>query len=57
MRLGRKIRDKAQAVKAWTRQRLGRVTGNQHQQVAGKTDRVVGNLKQACGKVKDAFKR
>ena len=57
MSLGRKIRDKAQAVKGWARQRLGRVTGNQRLQVAGKTDRVVGNLKQSGGKFKDAFKR
>ncbi|MEU7744321.1 CsbD family protein [Nonomuraea sp. NPDC049158] len=57
MGLGRKIRDKAQAVKGWARQRLGRATGNQRLQAAGKTDRVVGNLKQAGRKVKDAFKR
>jgi uncharacterized protein YjbJ (UPF0337 family) len=57
MSLGRKIRDRAQAVKGWVRQRLGRATGNQRLQVEGKTDRVVGNLRQAGGKVKDAFKR
>jgi uncharacterized protein YjbJ (UPF0337 family) len=57
MSLGRKIRDKAQAIKGWVRQRLGRATGNQRQQAEGKSDRVVGNLKQAGGKVKDAFKR
>ncbi|MGN9837194.1 CsbD family protein [Nonomuraea sp. H19] len=57
MSLGRKIRDKAQAVKGWARQRLGRATGNQRQQAAGKSDRVAGNLRQAGGKVKDAFKR
>ncbi|MEU4235153.1 CsbD family protein [Nonomuraea sp. NPDC026600] len=57
MSLGRKIRDKAQVVKGWARQRLGRATGNKRLQAAGKTDRVVGNLKQAGGKAKDAFKR
>ncbi|WP_424534289.1 CsbD family protein [Sphaerisporangium viridialbum] len=57
MSLSRKIRDKAQAVRGWARQRLGRATGNQRLQGAGKSDRVVGNLKQAGGKVKDAFKR
>ncbi|MBT2235791.1 CsbD family protein [Nonomuraea sp. NEAU-A123] len=57
MSLGRKIRDRAQVVKGWARQRLGRATGNQRLQAEGKTDRVVGNLKQAGGKAKDAFKR
>lgn len=57
MSLGRKIRDKAQVVKGWARQRYGRATGNQRQQSEGKSDRVAGNLRQAGGKVKDAFKR
>ncbi|MEU4580188.1 CsbD family protein [Nonomuraea sp. NPDC023979] len=57
MSLGRKIRDKAQAVKGWARQSLGRATGNQRLQAEGKSDRVAGNLRQAGGKVKDAFKR
>ncbi|MEV1171423.1 CsbD family protein [Nonomuraea sp. NPDC049784] len=57
MSLGRKIRDKAQAVKGWVRQRLGRATGNPRQQAEGKSDRLAGNLRQAGGKVKDAFKR
>lgn len=57
MSFGKKIRDKAQVVKGWARQRLGRATGNQRLQSEGKTDRVVGNLKQALGKARDAFKR
>jgi uncharacterized protein YjbJ (UPF0337 family) len=57
MSLSRKIRDKAQAIRGWARQRLGRATGNQRLQSSGKSDRVVGNLKQAGGKVRDAFKR
>ncbi|MEV5503610.1 CsbD family protein [Nonomuraea fuscirosea] len=57
MSLGKKIRDKAQAVKGWARQRYGRATGNERLQAEGRTDRVVGNLKQAGGKVNDAFKR
>ncbi|MEU7838376.1 MULTISPECIES: CsbD family protein [unclassified Nonomuraea] len=56
MSLGTKIRDKAQVVKGWARQRLGRATDNQRLQAEGKTDRVMGNLKQAGGKAKDAFK-
>jgi uncharacterized protein YjbJ (UPF0337 family) len=57
MSMSRKIRDKAQAVKGWAGQRFGRATGNQRLQAEGKSDRVMGNLKQAGGKVKDAFKR
>ncbi|MEV4077279.1 CsbD family protein [Nonomuraea fuscirosea] len=57
MSLGRKIRDKVQAFKGWVRQRLGRATGNQRQQAGGRNDRVIGNLRQAGGKVKDAFRR
>jgi uncharacterized protein YjbJ (UPF0337 family) len=57
MSRGRKITGKAQAIKGWVRQRLGRATGNRRLQAEGKTDRVVGNLKQAGGKVKNAFKR
>jgi uncharacterized protein YjbJ (UPF0337 family) len=57
MSLSRKIKDKAQVIKGRARQRLGLATGNQRLQVAGKTDQVLGNLKQAGEKAKDAFKR
>jgi uncharacterized protein YjbJ (UPF0337 family) len=38
-------------------QRFGHVTGNRRQQIAGKSDRVAGNLKQTGRKAGDAFKR
>ncbi|MGN9847501.1 hypothetical protein ACTMTI_56520 [Nonomuraea sp. H19] len=56
MSLRWEIDNKVQALKRWARQRLGRATGNQRHQVAGKTDRAVGNLKQPGGKVQDASK-
>lgn len=57
MTLTRKIRDKAQAIQGRAMQRLGRATGNQRMETGGKTDRVLGNLKQSGTKVKDVFKR
>ncbi|GAA3525378.1 CsbD family protein [Nonomuraea rosea] len=51
------ISNKLQVLKGWAKRWLGRVTGNRRQQAAGKSDRVVGTLKQAGGRVKDAFKR
>ncbi|WP_327590201.1 CsbD family protein [Nonomuraea sp. NBC_00507] len=50
------INNKVQALKGWVRQRLGRATGNQRHQAAGKTDRVVGHLEQPDGRVNDAPK-
>jgi uncharacterized protein YjbJ (UPF0337 family) len=57
MSLSRKIRDKVQAIKGRAKQRFGRATGNQRLTTEGKTDRVLGNLKQSGEKAKDAFKR
>jgi uncharacterized protein YjbJ (UPF0337 family) len=57
MSLSRKIRNKAQVIMGWARQRLGLATGNQRLQAAGKTDQVMGNLKRVGEKAKDAFKR
>ncbi|MFI6928352.1 CsbD family protein [Nonomuraea spiralis] len=57
MSLRWEISNKVQAFKGWARQRFGRVTGNRRQQATGKSDRVVGNLKQAGDKARDAFKR
>ncbi|MEV0148973.1 MULTISPECIES: CsbD family protein [unclassified Nonomuraea] len=51
------IGNKLQALKGWARQRLGRTTGDRSRQSAGRADRVAGNLKQAGGKIKDAFRR
>ncbi|MEV5897613.1 CsbD family protein [Nonomuraea fuscirosea] len=56
MSLRWEISNKVQALKGWARQCFGRVTGNRRQQIAGKSDRVAGNLKQAGGKARDAFK-
>ncbi|MGI5290977.1 CsbD family protein [Nonomuraea polychroma] len=57
MSLRWEISNKVQVLKGWARQRFGRVTGNRRQQIAGKSDRVAGNLKQAGRKARDAFKR
>lgn len=57
MSLRWEIRNKVQVLKGWARQRFGRVTGNRRQQIAGKSDRVAGNLKQVGRKARDAFKR
>ncbi|TMR07122.1 CsbD family protein [Nonomuraea turkmeniaca] len=56
MSLRWEIDNKVQAFKRWARQRLGRATGDQRHQVAGKPDRVVGHLKQPGGKADDASK-
>ncbi|MFG1708038.1 hypothetical protein ACFLIM_33000 [Nonomuraea sp. M3C6] len=50
------IDNKVQALKGWVRQRLGRAAATQRHPVAGKTDRVVGNLERSGRKAKDAPK-
>ena len=57
MSLRWEISNKVQVFKGWVRQRFGRVTGNRREQIAGKSDRVAGNLKQVGRKAGDAFKR
>ncbi|MFB4285857.1 MULTISPECIES: CsbD family protein [unclassified Nonomuraea] len=57
MSLRRKIKNKAQVVKGWARQRLGLATGNKRLQAGGKTSQAMGHLKQGGEKAKDALKR
>ena len=51
-----KLRDKAQAAKGETKEKVGDATDNQQWQAEGKADKAKGNLKQAGEKVKDAGK-
>jgi uncharacterized protein YjbJ (UPF0337 family) len=50
-----KLRDKAQAAKGASKEKLGDATDNEQWQVEGKADKAKGDLKQAGEKVKDAF--
>src|SRR3954466_8573754 len=50
-----KLRDKAQAAKGASKEKLGDATDNEQWQAEGKADKAKGNLKQAGEKVKDAF--
>ena len=51
-----KFRDKAQVLRGRIKRNTGEVTGNRRLQAEGSTDKVMGNLKQAGEKVKDAFR-
>jgi uncharacterized protein YjbJ (UPF0337 family) len=51
-----KFRDKAQVLRGRIRWNTGEVTGNRRLQAEGRADQVMGNLKQAGEKVKDAFR-
>lgn len=57
MSFEQKIRNKAQELKGRITEGIGRATRNPRLKRQGKTDRVVGNLKQSGGKTKDAFRR
>ena len=50
-----KLRDKAQAAKGETKEKIGDATDNEQWQAEGKADEMKGNLKQAGEKVKGAF--
>ncbi|MGN9786539.1 CsbD family protein [Nonomuraea sp. ZG12] len=52
-----KIRAKAQVLLGRVKQRLGLATGDQRLRSAGRNDQVMGNLKQAGEKAKNAFRR
>jgi uncharacterized protein YjbJ (UPF0337 family) len=52
-----KFRDKAQELRGRIKRNTGDVTGNRRLQGEGRADEVMGNLKQAGEKVKDAFRR
>jgi uncharacterized protein YjbJ (UPF0337 family) len=51
-----KFRDKAQVLRGRIKRNAGDVTGNRRLQAEGSADKVMGNLKQAGEKVKDAFR-
>ena len=50
-----KLKDKGQALEGEAKQRIGGATGDESLQAEGKKDQVVGDLKGAGEKVKDAF--
>lgn len=56
MSVGQTIKDKTQALKGLVTERVGRTTRNRRLQRASRTDRVLGNLKQAGVKAKGAFR-
>jgi uncharacterized protein YjbJ (UPF0337 family) len=51
-----KFRDKTQVLRGRVKRDTGDVTGNRRLQAEGSADKVMGNLKQAGEKVKDAFR-
>lgn len=53
---GDKVRDKAQELRGRIKRNIGEVTGNRRLQAEGRTEEVIGNLKQAGEKIKDAFR-
>ncbi len=56
MGMGDKIDNKVQELKGDTKQTIGRATDNEEWQAEGAKDDMMGNLKQAGEKVKDAFR-
>jgi uncharacterized protein YjbJ (UPF0337 family) len=52
-----KAKNKAQEAKGHVKEAAGKATDDQSLEAEGKSDKVVGNLKQAGEKVKDAFKK
>lgn len=52
-----KFRDKVQVLRGRIKRNTGEVTGSGRLQAEGRADEVMGNLKQAGEKVKDAFRR
>ena len=51
-----KFRDKTQVLRGRIKRNTGEVTCNRRLQAEGSADEVIGNLKQAGEKVKDAFR-
>ncbi|MCA1696533.1 MAG: CsbD family protein [Actinobacteria bacterium] len=56
MSFANKFRDKAQVLRGRMKRNAGEVTGRRRLQAEGSADEVIGNLKQAGEKVKDAFR-
>ncbi len=57
MSITRNIKDKAVTARGGVMKIAGRVTGNRHQQSKGRREQVIGNLRQAMAKIRDAFRR
>lgn len=57
MDMGRVIRNKTQTAKGRIKETLGRTARNRQTQREGRSDRSMGNLKQAAAKARKAFKR
>jgi uncharacterized protein YjbJ (UPF0337 family) len=51
-----KFRDKAQVLRGRVKRNTGKVIGDRRLQAEGSADKMMGNLKQAGEKVKDAFR-
>lgn len=51
-----KFKDKAQELRGRIKRNAGEITGNRRLQGEGRVDEVLGSLKQAGEKVKDAFR-
>ena len=56
MGFANKFRDKAQELRGRIKRNAGEVTGDRRLQAEGTADEIMGNLKQAGEKVKDAFR-
>ena len=56
MSFANKLRDKAQELRGRIKRNTGEVTGDRRLQAEGTADEIMGNLKQAGEKVKDAFR-
>lgn len=56
MGLADKFSNKAQELRGRMKRNTGEVVGNQRLQAEGRTAEIVGNLKQAVEKVKDALR-
>ena len=52
-----KVRVKAQEMRGRIKRNTGEVTGDRRLEAEGRAEEVMGNLKQAGEKVKDAFRR
>ena len=52
-----KAKNKTQQAKGKAKEAAGKATGNDKLQAKGKADQMMGNLKQAGEKLKDAFKK
>jgi uncharacterized protein YjbJ (UPF0337 family) len=53
---GRTVRNKARVLKGRIKRGLGRATGNQRLKSEGRADQIAGNLRQAIGKARNAFR-